>query len=452
MSDHRIEDLVEDSVRLVLQSPMPDIEKRPLIADLFEFQAMFDTSDTVGRVKPQLAAIGYRGEGDATGRPVLALVSAIIALADGVDGVRLIHDWLAVFSRAVHELELGENAYPRDFGAFRQSPEAITIRETALRRDVRGYKSGRGAIKMPSWNAIGSGYQKLDPTTCDRYAILRFLLDHKVDVDTIVAEYDKTLERARRAAVVVAQIREMVEAHAAFHYVGQSAGRNERTFIFEITEPGTDPSTDPEGCRFYLSLKQDSGWNLLSPQIGLRSGMMARWQGRTFDADDDALHFSRPLTALIPETELEADKGFDGIGWAWKPGQSAKLLGERINAIAGHWHHTKKFVTFYSRPSLADRLDKEGLALMASKRRERRSSVGYFANEVDMLFALACRRWDRGERPDEEIAAIHDWLRHIHPDGRFDRVEQLEKLKHGPAFPADVETMPLKRFEEPFEI
>lgn len=28
----------------------------------------------------------------------------------------------------------------------------------------------------------------------------------------------------------------------------------------------------------------------------------------------------------------------------------------------------------------------------------------------------------------------------------------MEKLKHGPAFPADVETMPLKRFDEPLDL
>lgn len=445
MSDHRIEDLVEDSIRLVLHSSMPDGEKRPLIADLFEFQAMFDTSDTLGRVEPELAAIGYRGEGDATGRPLLGMVAAIMGLADAAGNRQLTHHWLAALVRTIRELELDENALPQRFVVFRQIADAIAIREAAIHQKVGGYWDGY--IELPTWSEINRSYNKVDPKVGDRRGILRFLLDHKTQVEAIVASFEKEQEKAKKRAAVLAQIPELVSARGDFRYLGQQSHWGDEIFIFEIG----DPPADPEGPRFYLLMEHHEVAQILYPRIGVRSGMIQRWQGRSFAADDRTMHFRESLGTFIPPAALKADDSFSGLGWGWRLGQSAKLLAERLDTIIGHWASTRKFVDFYSKPSLATRLDDEGFSVMARKRKQRRNTLGYFANEVDMLFALACRRWDRGERPEEEIAAIHDWLLHIYPDARADRVACLEKLKDGPAFPVEIETLPFKRFDEPFE-
>ncbi|MGI2035618.1 hypothetical protein ACRQ1B_24880 [Rhizobium panacihumi] len=445
MSDHRIEDLVEESVRLVLQGPMPDGDKRALIADLFAFQAMFDTSDTLGRVEAELATIDYRGEGNETGRPLLVIVAAIMGLADAAGNRQMVHHWLAVLVRTLRELELDEGMVPRSFIAFRQTPEAIAIREAAIRQRASGFWDGY--IELPRWSEMNRSYNKVDPKVGDRRSILRFLLDHKASVEAIVTGFEKEHEKAKKRAAVLAQIPEMVSARGDFRYLGQQSHWGDEIFIFEIG----DPPADPDGLRFYLLMEHHEVARILYPRIGVRSGMIQRWQGRSFAADDRTMHFRESLGTFIPPAKLKADDGFTGLGWNWGLGQPAKLLAERLDTIMGHWASTRKFVDFYSKPSLAARLDEEGFAVMAKKRKQRRNALGYFANEVDMLFALACRRWDRGERPEEEIAAIHDWLLHIYPDVRADRVACLEKLKDGPAFPVEIEKLPFKRFNEPFE-
>lgn len=64
MSDHAVEDLVEDSIRAVLASDLEAAAQRRLISELYGFQNRFDTSDTTGRLRDELQALGYSGRGD----------------------------------------------------------------------------------------------------------------------------------------------------------------------------------------------------------------------------------------------------------------------------------------------------------------------------------------------------------------------------------------------------
>lgn len=446
MSDHRIEDIVEESVRLVLAGDKPETEKRLLVADLYIFQMLFDTSDTYGRLKPELDAIGYAEDMDGSGKPNLGVIAEIMALADEAGDRSLIHDWLAVLVGEIDDTTLIDETLPADFAAFVQRPDAVAIRAIAMRHDVHGFK--RGQVKLPAWLGMARRYDKLDEATMDRRAMLRFLLDRKADATTIAADFAADRAKAEQRVAVLAQVIDLVPARGDFRYVGRTKRWGDRIFIFEAGPP----PADEDGPQFYLLMEHHSGINAFFPRIGMRSGLIGRWQERRFGADDQTMHFAQPLPMLVPDKALRADPAFGGIGWKWTLDQSAKLLEECVAAIIGHWPQVKKLVTFYSRPTLAQRLDEESLATMMDKRDDRRARYGYLTNEVDMLFALACRRWDRGEKPVGEIAAIREQLLHIHPDGRGDRVECLARLEQGPAFPAELRTGKLRYYEETFPL
>lgn len=448
MSDHRIEDLVEDSIRLTLRSRLSDAEKRQLVRDLYVFQNLFDTSKTIGRVKPELDAIGYDPEMPAGDQPFLATIAAVVALADAASDRQLMHHWLGVLASEINELTLIDGRLPEDFPAFRQRAEAIAIRAAAIRHDVRNWRDRRGYVPLPSWTTIARDYERSDPETIDRRSMLRFLLDHRADPDGIAADYEKDKARAARIAKsVLPELPAMVAARGDFRLVTHSVASKDNIFVFQIGEK----PPDADGARFYLLVEHHRSNDVLYPRFGVRSGLIERWQGRGFAADDVTMHFRISLSFFAPQAELEADLQFNGLGWPWRLNQSAKLLSQRLDSIVRHWSHAERLMAFYAKP-LAQRIDEEGFETMARERSTRKEQFGYFTNEVDMLFACACRAWDRGERPSTEIAAIRDWLAHIHPSGRADRGACLARLDAGPAFPAVVETLALRRYDTPFPL
>lgn len=444
MSDHRIEDLVEDSVRLALSSDRTAAGKRALIADLYRFQALFDTSDTLGRLASELAAIDYDADDPGSDRPLLSVIAEIMALADQADERQLVRDWLAVTATEIDELTLIDETLPEDFAAFQASADAIAVREIAARRAAQGWRGLSSYITLPSWPGLSREYQRFDPETIERRSMLRFLLDHRADADQIAADYAKDKARLSRPdASALAQLPALVEARGDFRLVGHAVKDGKQTFAFETGEP----PADPDAARIHLVIEHDRGLGVLYPSFGVRSGLLERWRGEGFAPDDAGMHFSESVIGFAPADRLQADKALDGMGWKWRKEQSAKLLAQRLDAILAYWPHATALRRFYAEP-LARRIDKEGFEGLASKRIDRVNKFGFFANEVDMLFACACRAWDRGETPTAEIAAIRQQLSHIRPEVREDRVACLERLQTGPAFPARLGRFPLRRHEE----
>lgn len=444
MSDHRIEDLVEDSVRLALSTDRTAGEKRVLIADLYRFQALFDTSDTLGRLADELAAIGYDDDASGSGRPLLSIVAEIMTLADQADDRQLVRDWLAVTATEIDELTLIDETLPEDFAAFHARADAIAIRQIAGRRAAQGWRGLNSYITLPSWSGLAREYQRFDPETIERRAMLRFLLDHRADADAIAADHAKDKQRLSSPDTsALNQLPEMVAARGDFRLVGHTSKDGKQTFAFEAGAP----PAEPDAARFHLVIEHDRGLGVLYPSFGVRSGLLERWRGEGFAPDDASMHFSQSVIGFAPPDLLEADDGLNGMGWKWRREQSAKLLARRLDAILAYWPHAAAVQRFYA-TSLAERIDKEGFATLAKKRIERINQFGFFANEVDMLFACACRAWDRGARPAEEIAAIRQQLSHILPDVRGDRAACLERLEAGPAFPAPLGRFPLRRHEQ----
>ncbi|WP_420138975.1 hypothetical protein [Sphingomonas sp.] len=447
MSEHHVEDLVESSVRLLLGADLAVDAKRGLAHDLYRLQAQFDTSDTSGRLGPELEAIGYDPDAQSSARPLLAIAADMIALADQAGDRQLVRDWLALLINGIDDTTLIDDTLPEDFHAFQALPEAVAIRTIAGRRQELGWRGLDAAIPLPSWTGIARDYDRFAPADMDRRSMLRFLLDHRADAAKIAAEFDKDKQRIARSADTLASLPAMVAARGPFRCIADATSGSKRSFAFEAG----DPPADADAARFHLIIDHDADLNVLYPWFGVRSGLIERWQGSTPAFDDAGMHFRESMIGFVPGDLLKADTQLSGTGWRWRRDQSAALLEKRLDAILGYWPHAAALERFYAKP-LAARIDEEGFELMASKRVERFNAYGFFVNDVDILFACACRAWDRGTRPTAEIAAIRDWLAHVPPDKRADRVSCLKRLETGPAFPRELSRWPIRRLDERFPI
>ena len=452
MSEHAIEDLVEDSVRLLVRAPMEATARCALIGELYAFQDLYDTSDTRGRLANELASIGYddKTHDRVRPRPWPEIVADVVLIADGAGERQLVHHWLGAFAAGIDELTLIDDGLPEDFPAFRERPSVNALRDAAIRHDVHRWRGKTGYVRLPTYRSIADGYDKLDPQTVDRRTMLRLLLDHKNDPDRIEANYAK--ERKRIALMDTSALFDlpaMVEARGPFRFVGRSKDIEDHVFVFEA---GPEPD-DPDASRILLVLSHMPGFNTIAMEKAVRSGLLARWQAKTFGGDDTAVHFEREVTYFVPHDQLEAEKHLNTMGWRYRMDQSAKVLGQRLDAMLALWGYGRTMEEFYRTP-LAERIDAEGFAGMAEQRLTRLERFGFFSDEVDMLFACACRSWDRGVPPEAEIAAIEEHLRHIRPGalGRSERIAMLERLRAGPAFPLELQRFPYRRHEETFPL
>ena len=103
---HEIEDLVEDTVRLVPTSPRPAEEKRRLIFHLYRSQARFDTSVATGRLQDELQLPGSFLQESDEKIPVLPLAATIMRYAGERGDRQLLHQWLAAIAEALTDLEI----------------------------------------------------------------------------------------------------------------------------------------------------------------------------------------------------------------------------------------------------------------------------------------------------------------------------------------------------------
>ena len=161
MSQHDIEDLVEDSIRSVLASDHDNAAKRRLAARLYRFQYLFDTSDTYGRLKPQLEAIGFVE--DQADEPPLPLLDAVAAVIASDDRRTLVHDWVGLLARSIDDGDARDEV-PAAFSELAQDASALAIRAAAVRHGVGSMRWGKGLRVRPiPWATYARDYRKPEP-------------------------------------------------------------------------------------------------------------------------------------------------------------------------------------------------------------------------------------------------------------------------------------------------
>ena len=441
---HEVEDLVEESVRLVLAGDRAPDDKVAAIRDLYAVQAWFDTADTTGRLAEELRAIGY--DDDAPPRPValLPLAAGMMQAADGAGRVEIAQGWLALALRAITELDLADQI-PATFDGMLAEGDGPRMREIALKGGLHGRWRRDFFLRVPSWGSNRTLFAPLDPERLERRFILRFLSDAKADEAVIRADY--AAEKAKidgLASLPLFTMPERVPRLAPLVPLGLETNGQYRRFIFaDRPEP---PARD--ASRLFVVIEHSNDLNLLTLEVHVQSGLLLAWQD---GADSDriaATHFRLNVAMLVPEQALATDKTYNPFGgWPFKLDQSAKILDARLAAIFSHWKHAERVRVFHETP--LDRfLAGSTPKAMEKKRRDLRGSHGFFLNDIELLFAYACLEWENG-RPDALIARIENELRFVVDLYPLKPVwqEGLGRLREGPWFPPTTERFAYRRLE-----
>lgn len=441
---HEIEDLVEDSVRLVLASDRPRDDKLAAIGDLYGVQAWFDTSDTTGRLADELGAIGYVDAPPQRPVALLRLAADMMEAADAAGRVEIAQGWLALALRAITELELTDQI-PATFDAMLVEGDGPRMRALALQGGLHSRWRKDFFMRVPSWGSNRTLFAALDPDRLERRFILRFLSDAKADDATIRAAY--AAEKARIDAMAdlpLFTLPERVPRLAPLVYLGLDTRGQYRSFVFaDSREP---PARD--ASRVFVVVEHSNDLNMLTFEAYVQSGLLLAWQD---DAGSDrvaATHFRLNAAMLVPERALDADKDYNPFGgWPFRLDQSARVLDRKLAAMFGHWKHVENVRAFHRTP--LDRLLKGATPeAMEKRRRDLRGKYGFFLNDIELLFAYACLEWDNG-RPDVLIARIEDGLRFVADLYPLKPAwqEGLRRLREGPWFPPTTEKFPYKRIE-----
>lgn len=447
MSMHEIEDLVEDSIRLVLADDRPRDGKLAIIGDLYAVQGWFDTGDTTGRLAEELRAIGYVDA--APPRPValLRLAADMMEAADAAGRIEIAQGWLALALTAITDLDLTDQI-PATFDGMLAEGDGLRMRALALKGGLHTRWRKDFFMRVPTWSSNKTLFAPLDPDRLERRFILRYLSDAKADETAIRAAY--AAEKARiegMASLPLFTLPERVPRLAPLVYLRLETERQYRRFVF--ADSPQPPARD--GSRVFVVIEHSNELNMLVLEVYVQSGLLLAWQvGGSENDRIAATHFRLNTAMLVPERELGADKDYNPFGgWPFKIDQSAKVLDTKLAAIFSHWKHVERVQIFHRTP--LDRFLAESTPETMEKRwRDLRGKYGFFLNDIELLFAYACLEWERtGHRPDALIAKIEDELRFVVDLYPLKPVweEGLRLLREGPWFPPTTERFPYKRME-----
>ena len=429
MSQHDVEDLVEESVRAVLKGSADTQQQRDIIAQLYFVQSWFDTSDTFGRLRDELAAIKFDyNEAPAT-VDILSLIPAFIAIVPEIDRQYLLNQWLAFLGENISEATLAGD-WSSSFVDFSVDSRAITLRELAQSLEAHKFK-GRGAFKLRAWKnyvlSLGvSGNRDLH----DHY-IIRFILDLNTPLDRITAAYQKQQKKNDAVATgALTRLGEIVAERDGFTFINHEKVRTSQKWLFEIESP-----IQPTSARFYFSIDHEMDLSILSAKILVSSNTLERWQNVRHESD--FYHFSHPYFHLLSRKAIDGDNAIHHWGgWKCNGWDSEKLLRKRLDSMLSHWELIKPIFKFHSTP-LEQRLDENNIAELEGQRKKLRDKYGFFVTDIALMFAYACRSWEQGEKPDALITQIREQLTHVHDQYDLKPAwnTALERLETGIAYP-----------------
>ncbi|MCW5706945.1 hypothetical protein [Shinella sp.] len=446
MSMHEIEDLVEESVRLVLASDRPRDDKLAEIGDLYAVQGWFDTGDTTGRLAEALRAIGYVDARSRRSVMLLRLAADMMETADAAGRVEIAQGWLALALTAITDLDLTDQI-PATFDAMLAEGDGPRMRSLALKGGLHTRRRKDFFMRVPSWGSNKTLFAPLDPDRLERRFILRYLSDAKADEAAIRAAY--AAEKAKidgMAALPLFTVPERVPKLAPLVHLGMETERQYRRFVF--ADSPQPPMRD--GSRVFVVIEHSNELNMLALEVYVQSGLLLAWQEGGGDNDGiAATHFRMNVAMLVPERELGADKDYNPFGgWPFRLDQSAKVLDARLAAIFSHWKHVERVRKFHATP-LDQLLTRSTPEAMEKKRRDLRGKYGFFLNDIELLFAYACLEWENGRRPEALIARIERELRFVVDLYPLKPAweEGLRFLRDRPWFPPTTERFPYKRLE-----
>lgn len=450
MAMHDIEDLVEASARLVLQSDRPASAQHRLVHGLFGFQGAFDTHDTRARLADVIAAPEMFWSTEPAPIPWLELVATIMEVARDQGAPQWIQQWLAALIQALRDLDVGD-ALPGDFEALIASDHAKAIRTLARAHPAQRSQSRDALFPPVPWNSLKGSLTEWDEAKIEVRYRLRFFSDLSTEIDAIRADYATSREAlAALRAQPLFRIPALVQELSGLSCVGQARRRATRSFVFALGEP----AADPEGASAFLIIEHDQEVSFLRAQLAVQHGLLLGWQGRALSAAPKDMHFRLNLLAHLPEGAFAADPNLQAMGgWAYGIRQSERLLVKRLKSLVSHLGQADPFLRFHQHP-LRARLEGTAPEEVEAQRRELRAAHGFFVNDLELMFAYACLAWDAGTPPAEWISRIQRRLPFVSDAYHLKRhwTEGMRRLETGPWFPPLDDTFAYRVMEADEEV
>lgn len=366
MSQHAIEDLVENTIHLVDRSALDGARQTALIHGLLHLQARYDTSLTWFRLPAvllrhgvlertpveALADAGLRAQalaadgpcwlgddGDAgylewegqarvlyrqaeagPALPLPTLFHSVLALADQADDTELFSDWYGLLVNGWwDETFAAEDGMSPTLDGLVASGELQAIRALAARR---GVKRRRG---VPEDLALPRLADSSESGEVERNFGLRFFLEPKRTPAALLAARDKALARQAR-------LRELMSA-----LVGRQLGTALQASGWSPVPGDTERQwrwiREHDGSRQFLWATHDPALGVLMVQVGLQHARLLAWQQRAASTALYDLHFEGVAAGfLAPEVLQGKDIGAFG-GWVLDPAKSEAQLRASIDRL-----------------------------------------------------------------------------------------------------------------------
>ena len=409
MSDHAVEDLVELSIRAVLASELGAAEQRRLIGELYGFQNRFDTSDTTGRLRDELQALGYAGTGTEPAGPALPLILRLMSLAGAQQDLQLAHHWFAMLQRGLDEGDLLADI-PQDYAALRADQAAIGIRDTALRLELDRQKFRHGYLQLPGWSSLKPFITPVTPKDIELNAILRWFSDLKTTPEKIEAERQKRLAATAKATTSpFYRLPDLDLLPQELRLIRTTDSRGDPGFLFDLDARG-----DADGGRVMFHIETAPELGCLVGAFWVISGQIARWQGRDPDAPGMPVHFKYNFFLKLPDAHVAQSRWIHPMGgWKYRLSQPEKTLRGAVSDMFLNWNLAGP-LRRHHRKSLGDKVLSRGLDKVLADAVRLNNRYGFFRTDIEVMFACACHAIEQGADPGPAVARIAARLETIH--------------------------------------
>jgi hypothetical protein len=367
MSQHAIEDLVENTIHLVDRSTLDGARQAEMIHGLLDLQARYDTSliwfrlpdvllrhgvlvrtpaqaltDTALRAQALAAdAPGWLGheddaaylewEGQArvlyrqakagTSLPVSKLFRDVLALADEADDTDLFTDWYALLANGwLDDTFTAEDGIAATLDGLLASDDLQAIRALAARRGLKRRRGVPEALALPRSN------DSIEQGDVERSAVLRFFLEPKRKPAALLTARDKARAQQARVREVIPAL---IEQHlgSALHAPGWSPVPTDTAFQWRWTRERDD-------SRQFLWATHDAKLGVLMVQAGLQHAQLLAWQQRAATTQLHDLHFQDIAAGFLGQHILHSkDIGAFG-GWVLNPADSDAQLHAALDRLA----------------------------------------------------------------------------------------------------------------------
>lgn len=411
MSDHAVEDLVEDSIRAVLASDLQPAEQCRLIGELYGFQNRFDTSDTTGRLRDELQALGYTGTGNEPAGPALPLTLRMMSLAEAQQDLQLAHHWFAMLQRGLDEGDLLADL-PPDYAALQGDAAALGIRETALRLELDRQKFRNGYLRLLGWSALKPFATPVTAKDIELSAILRWFSDLKATPEKIEAERLKRHGALAKAATSpFHRLPELDLLPQELRLIRGTDSLGDPGFLFDLDAP-----RDADGGRVMFHVAAVPGLGCLVGEFWVISGQIARWQGRDPNAPGMPVHFRYNFFLKQPDAHVAQSPWIHPMGgWKYRLSQPEKTLRGAVSDMFLNWNLAGPLRRHHLKP-LGDKLLSRGLDKTLADAVRLGNRYGFFRTDIEVMFACACHAIEQGADPGPAIARIAGRLETIHPN------------------------------------